>query len=175
MYRGLFWLILVGSAVACAATETLVFLVAQPPDATAAFLGGLWMAMPYLLACGMAYFYRRHLPALTALAICFLLVALGGVSITASATAQQKQAERDVKNAVLPGEDPNSGPGAMRKSGAEFGAAIGFGVMILLGVFLPPIQSAVVVIPPVIVRLVSGRKASGEPMGTQPASEPDAG
>jgi hypothetical protein len=104
--------------VAGAITEALVFRYVNPPDATAAFLGGVWLAMPYLVAALLACLFRRHKATLIVLSVLLALAAFVGISFIYSAMSQQAVADRQVKDAVQPGEDPNHGPAAMRKSGA---------------------------------------------------------
>jgi hypothetical protein len=139
-----------GAAVAAAVTELLVFRYTKPPDASATVLGGLWLAMPYFVTVMLAYIFSRQQGPLTVLAVLLALAAFVGISFTASAVSQQAAAEQQAATAVLPGEDPSHGPAAMRKSGAEMGAAIGFGFLIVLAIVVPPVQTAVIVIPTVI-------------------------
>jgi hypothetical protein len=155
MQKRLVWAIIIGSAVAGAATEALVFRFARPPDATAAVLGGLWLAMPYLAAALLACLCRRLRTTLVVLAVLLALAAFVGISFTYSAVSQQAVADQQVKDAVQPGEDPNHGPAAMRKSGAEMGAAIGFGFLIVLAVVVPPVQTAVIAIPTIILGVIN--------------------
>jgi hypothetical protein len=92
---------------------------------------------------------------LIVLAVLLAVVAFVGISFNYSAVSQQAVAEQEVKAAVQPGEDPNHGPAAARKSGAEMGAAIGFGFMLVLAVVIPPVQTAVIAIPTLIVGVVN--------------------
>jgi hypothetical protein len=154
MYQRLVFAIVLGSVVAPAITEFLVFRYAHPPDTEAAFLGGLWLAMPYILAVLLAIIFRRQRTTLIVLAVLLALAAFVGISFTQSAVSQQIVADQQVKDAVQPGEDPSHGPAAMRKSGAEMGAAIGLGFMIVLAVVVPPFQAGVIAIPTVIVGIV---------------------
>lgn len=64
-------------------------------------------------------------------------------------------AERDVREAVQPGEDPTRGAAAMRKTGAEAGAAIRGAFSILMVLVVPPAQLAAVAIPTAIASAVS--------------------
>jgi hypothetical protein len=155
MQKRLVWAIIIGAAAAGATTEVLVFRYAHPPDATAAFLGGLWLAMPYLVAVLLACLFRWQRTTLIDLAVLLALAAFVGISFTYSAVSQQAAAEQQVKDAVQPGEDPTHGPAAMRKSGAEMGAAIGFGFLIVLAVVVPPVQTAVIAIPTIILGVIN--------------------
>ena len=67
MRQSLVWAVLIASAAACALSEAIVFQSTSPPDATAAALGGLWIAMPFLAAAGLAVLLRRHTAALVTL------------------------------------------------------------------------------------------------------------
>jgi F0F1-type ATP synthase assembly protein I len=147
MRPGLIGAVLLGSAVACALSEIIVFQATSPPDVTAAVLGGLWIAMPYLVAVGLAVLFRRHAATLAVLLIALVIAAPTGVSLLHASAAQQEVSKEQVRNAVQPGEDPDHGPAAMRKAGAEMGAAFGWGFSILLAVILPPIQLVAVLIP----------------------------
>jgi hypothetical protein len=138
--------IVLGSAVAGTLTVLIVFRMVRPPDATAATLGALWVAMPYLAAAGLAVLRRRHTGALIALLIALLVAGLVGVSLFDSAATQQEIARKQAENAVLPGEDPQHGPAAMRRAGAEMGVAVGGVFSITLAVVLPPLQLAAVAI-----------------------------
>jgi hypothetical protein len=140
-------LIVLGAAISAVLTELILFRMVSPPDESSALLGGLWVALPYLAAAGLALLLHRRPTTLIVLLIAFLLAAGFGLSLLGNAATQQGIAEQNVKTAVLPGEDPNRGPAAMRKSGAEAGAAISGVFSILLLVVVPPIQLAAVVIP----------------------------
>jgi hypothetical protein len=63
----------------------------------------------------------------------------------ASAT-QQEVARKQAENAALPSEDPEHGPAAMRKAGADMGVAVGGVFSITLAVVLPPLQLAAVAV-----------------------------
>jgi len=150
MKPALTWLIIIGAGIAVALTEVIVFRMFQPPDEFSAILGGLWLAAPYLVTAGFALLFRKRLAPLIVLLVAFLIAAGVGVSMFNSSANQQAIANHQVETAVQPGEDPNAGPGGMRKSGAEMGAAISSVFSIALAVILPPIQIAVVVIPTLI-------------------------
>jgi hypothetical protein len=163
MRPGLAGLIVVGAAIAAAVTEVIVFRVVNPPDGASALLGGLWVAMPYLAAAGLALLVRRHHAALITLLVALLVAAGVGLPLLGNAATQQAAAERQVQTAVQPGEDPHSGPAAMRKSGAEIGQSITSVFSVLLAVFVPPIQLGVVLVPTVIAWAVSAlRRGSAE-------------
>jgi hypothetical protein len=138
--------IVLGSAVAGTLTELIVFRMVRPPDSTAAILGALWVAMPYLAAAGLAVLFRRHTAALIALLIALLVAAPVGMFLFDASATQQEIARRQAENAVLPGEDPAHGPAAMRKAGADMGVAAGGVFSILLAVMLPPLQLAAVAV-----------------------------
>jgi hypothetical protein len=150
MRKGLVGLIVIGTAIAAALTELILFRIVRPPDETSALLGGLWVALPYLATAGLALLLHRRPATLIVLLIGFLIAAGFGLSLLGNAATQQAIAEQNVKTAVLPGEGPNRGPAGMRKSGAEVGAAITGVFSILLLVVVPPAQLAVVVIPTAI-------------------------
>jgi hypothetical protein len=155
MRPGLIGAVLLGSAVACALSEIIVFRATSPPDTTAAVLGGLWIAMPYLAAVGLALLFRRHTAPLVVLVIALFIAAPIGLSLLHASAAQQEVSKEEVRNAVQPGEDPDHGPAAMRKAGAEMGAGFGWGFSILLAVILPPIQLAAVFIPTLLAYGIS--------------------
>src|SRR5262245_52245388 len=121
MRQGVISLIVAGAVIAAGLTELIVFRVVSPPDESAALLGGLWLAMPYLVAVMLAVMFRRQPVPLTVLLVTLVLSSAAGVSLFSNMVANQKAAELEVKNAVLPGEDPDHGPAAMRRSGAEIG------------------------------------------------------
>jgi multisubunit Na+/H+ antiporter MnhG subunit len=147
--------VLLGSAVAGILTEVILFRMVRPPDATAAVLGGLWVAMPYVAAAGLAVLFRRHAAALVVLLVALLIAAPVRLSLLNASATQQETAEQKVRDAVQPGEDPDHGPGGMRKAGADMGAAVSGVFSILLAVVLPPVQLAAVLIPTVIAYGVS--------------------
>jgi multisubunit Na+/H+ antiporter MnhG subunit len=152
------WLIgtvLLGSAVACILAEIILFRMFRPPDATAALLGGLWVAMPYIAAAGLAVLFRRNAPALVVLLIALLIAAPVGLSLLNASATQQQTAEQQVRDAVQPGEDPEHGPAGMRKAGADMGAAVSSVFSILFAVVIPPVQLAAVLIPALIAFGVS--------------------
>jgi hypothetical protein len=138
-------IIVVGAVVAGLVTELTAFRITRPPDATATALAGLWLASPYLAAAGLAVWARRHAAALIALLIALAVVGPIGVFLFDASATQQDIAAKQAQTAVLPGEDPDRGPAGMRKASADMGVFVGDGVGILLGVFLPPIQLAVVI------------------------------
>ena len=142
--------ILLSSATAGILTELSLFRMFQPPDQTSAILSGTWVAIPYLAAAGLAFLLRRNTVGLVVILIALLITAFVGVSLFDTSTTQQQIAEQQARDIVLPGEDANSGPGGMRKAGADSGVAIGGAFSILLVVVLPPVQFAAVVIPAVI-------------------------
>jgi len=152
------WLIgaiLVGSAVASILSVILVFRMTSPPDAMAAVLGGLWIAMPFLAAAGLTALTYRHIAPLVTLLIALLISAAIGLSIYNASATQQEAAQQRVRDAVQPGEAPDSGPAGMRKAGADAGASIGWVFSILLAVVLPPVQLATLVIPTLVAYGVS--------------------
>jgi hypothetical protein len=155
--------LLFGAGIAATLTEVIVFRTASPPDGASALIGGLWVAMPYLAAAGLAFLARRHHAALVVLLVALLVAAGFGLPLLGNAAAQQADAEQQVKTAVQPGEGPHSGPAAMRKSGAEVGQRITSIFSILLAVFVPPIQLGVVLVPTAIAWAVSApRKGAAE-------------
>jgi hypothetical protein len=155
--------IFLGCAVATALTELFFFRVGRPPDAVAAVLGGLWLAMPYLAAAGLAAVFRRHTPALVTLLLTLLIVAPAGLSLFHASATQVEVAEQEARDAVQPGEDPHHGPGGMRQAGADMGAAISWGFSILLAVVVPPVQLAALLLPTLIAWGVTALVRGGEP------------
>src|SRR5262249_48553069 len=89
----------------------------------------------------LAALVRRHTAALVTLLIALLIVAPVGLFVYNAAAIQQEVA-------VQPGEDPDSGPGAVRRGNAEL-------FSILLAVKLPPVQLAAVFFPTLIAYGVS--------------------
>src|SRR5262249_49136558 len=107
------------------------------------------------------------------LLVAFLAAAGIGLSLLGHAATEQAIAEQQVKTAVQPGEDPSRGPAAVRKSGAEMGAAITGVVSGLLLVVVPPGQLAIVVIPTAIGYGVSAlwwKRGKDWDEGSQPAT-----
>jgi F0F1-type ATP synthase assembly protein I len=155
--------VLLASAVAGILSELFLFRVGRPPDEVAAVLGGLWIAMPYLAAVGMAALFRRSTPALVALLIALLITSGVGLSMYHASAKQQEAAEQQLRDAVQPGEDPDHGPAAKRKTGAEVGVAIGWAFSILLLVVLPPVQLAAMFLPTLITYGVAVMVREPEP------------
>ena len=173
--------IIIIAAAAAVASVALIFQAVRPPDTTSAVLGGLWIALPYLAAIGLALLLRRRTAAQVALVSGLALVAPIGIYLLKATADQQVKARQDVANAVGPGEDPHRGAAGMRKAGAEMGEAAGGLFSILLAVVLPPVQLAVVLLTGGVglaVSAWSGRRPSssavarptrypGEPGGDQ--------
>jgi hypothetical protein len=155
MRNCLVYAILLVSVVAGTLSEIIVFRMVDPPEPMAAVLGGLWVAMPFLAAPGLAALVRRHSAALVVLLIALLLASAVGISMLNASAAGREAAEQRVQDAVQPGEDPHSGPAAKRRAGAEMGAAASGVFSILLVVFLPPVQVAAVLIPTLIGYAIS--------------------
>jgi hypothetical protein len=162
--------VLIGSAAGCALSELFLLRTGRPPDASSAVLAGLWLAMPYLGAAGLAALFRRHTPALTALLIALLVTAPVALSLYHASATQQEIAEREAETAVLPGEDPARGPAAMRKTGADVGAALTWGFSVFLAVVVPPVQLAALLFPTLITWGATGlarrreaQREEGEP------------
>ena len=169
---GLVGLIVMGSAVAGAASEVILFRMVQPPDASAAALAGLWIASPYLMAAGLALLARRHGAALVTLLVALIVVGTVGVSLLNASATQQEVARQQAATAVLPGEDPSHGPGGMRKAGADMGEFIGDAFSILLVVVLVPVQLAVVGIPAAVAFGVSAWRRAAEREAALPVTDP---
>jgi hypothetical protein len=144
-----------------------VYSMVKPTDETAFVLGGLWILMPYLTALIIAGLCRQYRGVLITLLVALALVTFVGVSMYQSSAAPHADARHQPEPAVLPGEDPNSAPAALRKSGVEImrkvGAEIGAGISnvfsILLAVVLPPVQSVGVAVPTLIAYVVSRKKS----------------
>ena len=130
MRQSLVWAVLIVSAAACALSEVIVFQSTSPPDATAAALGGLWIAMPFLAAAGLAVLIRRHTAALVTLLIALLVAAPVGLFLLNAAAAQQEVAQQQA-----------------RAWGGLFS--------ILLAVWIPPLQFAALLLPTLIAYGVS--------------------
>ena len=172
MQKRLTWSIAFISAVAAIISEVMLFRMFNPPDTTAALIGGGWVAMPYVGTIGMAMLVRRTSTALIVMLISLLLVSYVGVSALNSVADSQDESHRQVRDAVLLGEDPNSGPAGMRKSGADVGAMVTDVFAIAFVAFLPPVQLVVVVIPTLIGYGISAlfRKPVGTPAVEQTSS-----
>jgi hypothetical protein len=151
----LVWLIVVGSAVACTLSEIYLFKMVSPPDVQSALLGGLWIAMPFLLAAGLALLARRHRAALITLLVCSILSGVVGVYLLEAAAAERERSRQELATAVLPGEDPNRGAGGKRKAGAEIADTITSVFALFLAVVLPPIQVGAVAVPAGIAWAIS--------------------
>ncbi len=161
----LVWAVTLASAAGCAASEFLLFRMVLPPDASSALLAALWVAMPYLAAVGLAALLSRNTTALGVLLAALLIAGLIGVYLFSGSATQQANAERQAREAVLPGEDPTRGAAAMRKTGADAGAAITGAFSILVVLVVPPAQLAAVVIPAAIgygVSALRARRAGGQ-------------
>jgi hypothetical protein len=124
MRSGLLTAIGIVAAVGGILSLFFVFSMVKPPDETAYVLGGLWILMPYLTALLVAGLCRRYRGVLITLLVALALVTFVGVSMYQSSAAAHVDARHQLESAVLPGEDPNAGAAAMRKSGAELGADI---------------------------------------------------
>ena len=150
MRHNLVWAILIVASVACILSEVMLFRLFSPPDTESALIAGAWVAMPFLLTAGMMLLVRRDPTALTVLLIALLGGSGVGVSILNSAVNAREESRKQVREAVLPGEDPHSGPAGMRKAGAEAGATISDVFSIAAVLVVPPAQLAAVVIPTLI-------------------------
>jgi hypothetical protein len=137
-----------------------VFSMVNPPDASAYVLGGLWILVPYLTALLAAGLGRWNKAVLITLLVALALFTFFGVSFFQWSAAAHADARRQVETAVNPGEDPNSGPAAMRKSGAEIGANISNVFSILFAVVIPPVQFVGVMLPTLIAFAVSRKKVN---------------
>lgn len=117
-----------------------------PPDSSAAALAVGWLGGPYLLAVVLAVVLRRHPTALWALLATVVLAGLIGAVLCAEIADTVVAARREAETAVLPGEDPDRGPGGMRKTGADLGSFVTdvFGVVVL--VVVPPVQALAVAV-----------------------------
>jgi hypothetical protein len=139
--------IILGAAVAAALSIHMLFRMVQPPDAADEVPAAAWVAMPYLAAIALALLFRRGAIALSVLLVALLVAAVVGVSLFDASATQQETARQQAANAVLPGESPDSGPGGMRKAGADAVVFVGGAFSILLVLVLPPVQLAAVAIP----------------------------
>jgi hypothetical protein len=162
-------LILLVSAVAGMISELIMIGTGRPPDVATALLGGLWVAMPYLAAGGLALLFRGRPTPLTALLVALIVAVAIGLPILGNAAVQQAAAEHDAMTAVLPGEDPSRGPAAVRRSGAEASASITWLLSALSLTLVPPVQLGVVLIAPAL-GYVSARTSS-RPTRTKAGAE----
>jgi hypothetical protein len=131
-------------------SEVFLFRMFTPPDSMAGTIAGSWVGIPYLAAAVLAVLFRRHTATLVVLLVALVVAAPIGVSLLNGSVAHQEDAAQQVRDAVHPGEDPDSGPAGMRKAGADMGAAITNAFSIVLVVVLPPVQLAVLLIPTLI-------------------------
>jgi hypothetical protein len=150
MQRQLVGAVLLGSAAAAAASEVILFWMFSPPDASAALLAGAWVAMPYLAAALLAALFRRTTAVLTVLLVSLIAAGSVGGYMLAASGVQLAEAERQARDAVLPGEDPTRGPAAMRKSGADAGVTLSGALSAVVVLVVPPAQSLAVVFPTLI-------------------------
>jgi hypothetical protein len=89
MASKLVWAVALAAAVGCALSESLLFRMARPPDASSALLAGLWVAMPYLAAAGLAALLSRATTALAVLLASLLTAGSVGVFLLGASAAQQ--------------------------------------------------------------------------------------
>lgn len=136
--------IVLASAIAGTLTELTLLRVYTPPDAPSAVYRAAWLTLPYLAAAGLAVVLRRHPAALAALLVALLAAAVVGVFLFDAATTQLLAARQQAATAVLPGGDPTHGPAAMRKAGIDAWVTAGGLSMLLLAIYLPPVQLAAV-------------------------------
>ncbi len=141
MRRPLLWATLLIALASAALAVVFVSRAFPPPDASAAAMGVAWLGGPFLLAAVLAVVLRRRSTALGVLLGVVALAGTVGAVFYAGVADGVVEARRQVETAVLPGEDPNSGPAAMRKTGADAGAFFSqlFGVAVL--VVVPPVQA----------------------------------
>lgn len=172
MQRAFVGTLLLGSLLVGVLSEVFVARMVHPPDEAAAFLGGLWIAMPFLATALLTLLIRRHSGALTVLLIVFLIAGGIGLEMYFNAASIHSQAREEVRTAVLPGEDPSHGPAAMRKTGADVGAFVTDVFSILLCVIVPPVQLGFVLFPSLIAYAVSRRRRGKEEV---PAQRPGRG
>jgi hypothetical protein len=144
VHRPLLWAVLLAALVSTALAVLFVSRAFPPPDSTAAALEVGWLGGPYLLAVMLAVVLRRHSTALWVLLATVLLAGLVGAVLCAEIADTVVAARRQAETAVLPGEDPDRGPGGMRRAGAELGSDVTdlFGVAAL--VVIPPVQALAV-------------------------------
>src|SRR5690606_12512950 len=71
--------------------------------------------------------------------------AVGG-SVYESVSSAILRARHEVETAVLPGENPNSGPGGMRRAGADLGAFVSDVIGVAVLVVIPPAQALAVAV-----------------------------
>jgi hypothetical protein len=145
--RWLVSFVVLGSVVAGTLSDVMLFRMFVPPDAVAAFLVGSWVALPFLVAAGMAFIVRRHPAALITLLVTLLIAGGVGVSLLDASATRHEAARQEAATAVQPGEDPDHGPAAMRKAGADMGVFFGGAFAIALVFVVPPVQLVGIVIP----------------------------
>jgi hypothetical protein len=177
MRSGLFTAIGIFAAVGGGLSLYFVLSMVNPPDESAYVLGGLWILMPYLTALLVAGLGRRNKAVLVTLLVALALTTFVGVSFYQSSAAMHADARHQVETAVLPGEDPHSGPAGMRKAGADAGAMISDVFSILFAVFIPPVQFVGVMLPTLIAYAVSRKKVNrdAESSGRSAYETPPAG
>jgi hypothetical protein len=142
--RLLLWATLLAALVSTVFAVLFVSRAFPPPDSTAAALGVAWLGGPFLLAVILAVILRRHSAALWALLVTVALAGTVGAVLYDSVASGALKARREAETAVLPGEDPHSGPGGMRKAGADFGAFVTDVVGVAVLVVVPPVQALAV-------------------------------
>ena len=163
MRSGLVYAILLASVVATVLSAVILFRMVQPPDASSAVLAGLWVAMPFLAAVGLALALRSRRVPLIVLLITVLIAGPIGVFLLNGSATQQAIAQQEARDAVQPGEDPQHGPGGMRKAGADAGVAITNAFSILLVLVLPPVQLVAIGIPTIIASIGTSVAARRNP------------
>jgi hypothetical protein len=116
--------------------------------------------MPCVTALLAAGLWRRYRGVLITLLIALAFATFVGVSFYQSSAAAHADARRQQETAVQPSEDPNSGPTAMRKSGADVGVFFSDVFSILFAVVIPPVQFVCVVLPTLIAYAISRKKVN---------------
>ena|SRR5579883_2708868 len=155
----LFGTAIVGSLAAGGFSEVILFRAFRPPDTQTALAGAVWVVLPYLAAVGFAVGFRRYTPSLVAIFVALLVTTPIALILLTAASETVVAARQQVETAVLPGESPDSGPGGMRKAGADLGFAFaGIFDVVVTGV-VPPAQFVVVSVAAVVGYALAYRAA----------------
>jgi hypothetical protein len=141
VHRPLLWAVLLAALASAALAVAFVSRAFPPPDASAAVIAAGWLGGPYLLAGVLAVVLRRRSAVLGSLLAAVALGGVVGAVLFAEVADAVVTARQQAVTAVLPGEDPDRGPGGMRRAGADLGSFVTdvFGVAVV--VVVPPVQA----------------------------------
>ncbi|MDB5307546.1 MAG: hypothetical protein JWO38_1748 [Gemmataceae bacterium] len=116
MHPRLVGAILLASVIAGTLSEIALYRISRLTDLWPQILGWVWVAMPYLVAVGLAFLLRRNTVGLVVLLIALLLVAPVGVFLLDDSVTQQAIAEQQARDSgrrvwmVKAGPDGADGP-----------------------------------------------------------------